>query len=87
MIENIRNNSSFEIHIDCRILKIVGIYCILLFIVSSASNITIIWILLKNKKNLFKKIYILIFALAVLSLFGKLTELPLIITTVFKCRY
>lgn len=76
---------SYEVHVDCQVLSIFGVYCILLFIVSTSANITVLWILLKNR-NLLKHIYILIFALAVLSLLGTIVELPLIIITAFKCR-
>jgi hypothetical protein len=86
MNSNLTSKSYYEIPINCKILNIVGIYYALLFIISNASNLAIILILLKYR-NLLKHIYILIFALAVLSLFGTLTELPLIITTSFKCRY
>ena len=75
-----------EIRVDCRVLKIFGVYCSLLFIVSNASNITVLYILLRNR-TLLRHIYILIFALAVLSLIGTLVELPLIIITAFSCRY
>ena len=82
---NSTNKRVYEIPINCEILNIFGIYYVLLFILSNAANVSIILILLKYR-NLLKHVYILILALAILSLFGTLTELPLIITTAFKCR-
>ena len=88
MTENYTNSSTIDTKpFDCLILKFVGIYCILIFIISIASNVSLIWVLLSNKKKLLHQFNILIFALAVLSLLGAIVDLPLVIITSFECRY
>ena len=74
-----------ELKLICKILKPTGVYCVLLFLTSVISNLTILWIQIKNKM-LFQHVNLLIFAIAILSLIGTVVELPLIITTSFKCK-
>ena len=76
-----------ESTVDCFLFNSVGIYCILLFIVSLLSNLKLIWILIKNKKEMLHQINILILVLALLSLIGTLLGLPLITITAFACKF
>ena len=66
-----------ELFIDSYKLKIISVYCALLFIVSIISNPTLIWILLRNKE-LISPANALILPIAVLSIFGALFELPIV---------
>ena len=66
------------------IFENIGIYCVLLIIVSTISNSVLIFILVKNRKKLLHHLNILILVLAILSLIGTLLELPLVIDTAFK---
>ena len=62
----------------------IGIFCIVLLIISLISNTTLIWILLKNKTELLCYSNILVLFLAIISLIGAIIELSIIITTTFK---
>ena len=72
--------------IECSTLTNIGIYCIILFILSMVLNITLIWILIKNRKELLNSANALILSLSILSLLGTLVELPMISATSFACR-
>jgi hypothetical protein len=86
MIENITKNCSIIIDsVDCSILKYAGVYCILLIVISITTNTTLIWLLLKNRKDMLHNFNILILALAILSLFGTLFGLPTVMITTFSC--
>ena len=61
----------------------IAIYTIILFVVSIASNSSLIWILVKNKK-LLQRANILILALTILNLLGTLIELPIVTITVLN---
>ena len=73
--------------LTCSELKNIGIYVVILFIISVISNITLIYILIKNKKHLLNEVNIQIFALSILSLIGTLIELPMVGIAAFACRY
>ena len=67
------------IPVDCSTLQLVGVYCIILFLISIISNSLLILILIRNRKKLLTSVNIFIFALAILSLIPTLTA--------FKCKY
>ena len=75
------------IPVDCSTLQLVGVYCIILFLISIISNSLLILILIRNRKKLLTSVNIFIFALAILSLIPTLIELPLLTITAFKCKY
>ena len=72
--------------VECSILTNIGIYCVILFILSMILNITLIWILIKNRKKLLDSTNALILSLSILSLLGTLVELPMVSVTSFACR-
>ena len=88
MIENITKNCSNIIEglVNCSLLKYAGVYCILLIIISITTSLTLIWVFLKHRKELLHSFNIIILALAVISLFGTLVGLPIVISTTFSCR-
>ena len=77
-----------KIPVNCSTLKAIGIYFVILLFVSIISNLTLIAILWRLKNDLKKSFNrnIFKFALAVLSLFGALIELPLTAASAFKCK-
>ena len=90
MIQKISNYSNDDWLVpknilDCKILKFISIYFIILFVTSITSNFTLIWILKKNKR-LLNQYNILVLSLAGLSLIGTLVSLPIKIASSFSCR-
>jgi hypothetical protein len=73
--------------LKCSELINIGIYVVILFIVSLISNITLIYILIKHKKQLLNRINIQIFVLSILNLIGTLIELPMVGIAAFACKY
>ena len=73
--------------LKCSELFNIGIYVVILFLISLISNITVIFILLKHKKQLLNRINIQIFALSILNLIGTVIELPMVGIAAFACRY
>ncbi|CAF0955798.1 unnamed protein product [Brachionus calyciflorus] len=77
---------SLESPVECYKLKIVGVYCIILFVFSTFFNGALLWAFIKNK-SLRTSINIFIIALAVFNLFGTLVELPFIILSNLNCKW
>jgi hypothetical protein len=71
---------------DCGTLRILGIYCLVLFLFSLASNSKLIYIYIKNK-TLFSPINTTIFVLAIANLIGTLVTLPVVCVNAFMCRF
>ena len=81
------NDTDAEHLFDCSVLNSVGIYCVIVMSIALVSNIILIWILLKHKKELLKNLNILILIVSLLSLIGTFFGFPILIATCFKCRY
>ena len=73
--------------LKCSELINIGIYVVILFIVSFISNVTLIYILIKHRKQLLNRINIQIFVLSILNLIGTLIELPMVGIAAFACKY
>jgi hypothetical protein len=71
---------------DLLALKIIGVYLIILFVLSIVSNVTLLWLFYINKK-LRKPTDIYILTLAVNNVFGSVTSLPFIIISNFTSGY
>ena len=72
--------------VECYKLVPIATYCVILFIVALSANLTLIWILLKNKE-LLHNANILILALSVLNTIGTVLELPLVSVSAILCKY
>ena len=72
--------------VECSILTNVGIYCVVLFIISITLNLVLIWILIKHRQQLLDSINALILSLSILSLLGTLIELPMVAIAAFSCK-
>ena len=89
MFKNFTNSSKLfapEAIVECSVLKKIGVYCIILFIISFTSNLAVIIVFIKNKNHLLNGVNILILSLTILNLIGTLIELPLVITSAFYCK-
>jgi heme A synthase len=72
--------------VECSILTHIGIYCVILLILSIILNIILIWILIKHRKQLLDSANVLILILSILNFLGSITELPLVGTAAFMCK-
>ena len=72
--------------VPCYQLKLIGLYCTALFILSVAFN-SILLITFCKHSELRSPLNTFIIALTALNLFGSVTELPVIILSNFYCRY
>jgi hypothetical protein len=87
MIKNSTNDwEPPEPPVDCYILSYIGIYCIVLFVISFISNTTLLILIIKFSNELLKN-NLLMMWLIILNLIGTLIELPLVATSAFKCKY
>ena len=75
-----------NVSVECYKLVPIATYCIILFIVALTTNLTLIWVLLKNKV-LLHNANILILALSVLNTIGTVLELPLVSISAIRCKY
>ncbi len=73
--------------VACSTLRSIGIYIVVLFIISFISNITLIYALIKYRKNLLTALNIQILCLSILNLFGTMIELPMVGIAAFVCRF
>lgn len=74
-----------ERDVKCFQLKIMGVYCTIVFISSLVLNSMHLYVYLKNKRlrtpnNFFH------LALTILNLFASCTELPMVMISAFNCR-
>ena len=85
---SLNNSDPYSRHalVECSILTNIGIYCLVLFIVSIILNGTLIWILIKHRKKLLDSINTLILSLSMLSMLGTLIELPMVAIAAFSCK-
>lgn len=79
----VHNQNSQE---ECGVLKLLGVYCILLFVGSLFFNTSLLLIFLKNNK-LVNNMTVFIIALVVLNIFATAVEVPFIIISNLKCGY
>ena len=89
MIQNLSNEDwlTLDPPVDCSILTSIGVFCIILFLVSVLSNSTLMWILIKNRDDLFNTVNILTVILSAINLIGTLIEIPMVGTAAFKCKF
>jgi hypothetical protein len=80
---DLMRNVTFEKD-DCNTLKMIGVYMIIVFVLSILSNSILIWIFIVTK-TLRKPTDILIISLTLSNLFGSLFFLPFIIISNFTC--
>lgn len=90
MSTNLSRNNDNEIYsldptVECYQLKIIGYYCVILFVTSFVSNTTFIITFLKNK-SLLRPINIMILLLTISNLIGTLFQLPLVFVSAFSCK-
>ena len=71
---------------ECYELKILGVYCILIFTAGIIVNPTLIWIILKNKK-LINPVNLVILSLTILNTIGLFAELPLVTASAIMCNF
>ena len=71
--------------VDCSTLNYIGIYCIILFVISIISNTTILGLIIKFSKQLLVNNILMIW-LIILNLIGTLIELPLVAFSAFSCK-
>lgn len=71
---------------ECYELKLIGGYCIVLFVVGIIANPLLIWIILKNK-TLINSVNIVILSLTILNTIGLLAELPLVTLSAIMCKF
>ena len=88
MIKNSTNENwePPEPPVDCYTLYYIGVYCIVLFVISFISNTTLLILIIKFSKELLKN-NLLMMWLIILNLIGTLIELPLVAISAFKCKY
>lgn len=75
-----------ESPVECFKLKIIAVYCLIIFLLSLITNSILIWILvfykeLRNSMNTF------MLALSICNLIGSLIELPMVIISNFNCKF
>ena len=85
MIENLTDDFVLPVE-ECYILIPFGEYFILLILTSLISNSSVIFVFIKNRKELLKHLNILTFVSVILSLMETLAGIPVIIITLFSCR-
>ena len=73
--------------VACSTLHNIGIYVVILFIISLISNITVIYILIRHRKSLLTAVNIQILCVSILNLIGTLVELPMVGIAAFVCRF
>jgi hypothetical protein len=88
MIKNSTNENwePPEPPVDCYTLNYIGVYCIVLFVISFISNTTLLILIIKFSKELLKN-NLLMMWLIILNLIGTLIEFPLVAISAFKCKY
>lgn len=86
-LTNITINNYFEPElVECYKLRIIGVYCCLLFIASTISNSLLLWAFVRYKE-LRTPLNIFIIALVFFNLFGTIVELPFIVVSNLSCKY
>jgi len=71
---------------ECYKLRILGIFCLILFITSFIFNSLLLNVFVKHR-HLRTSNYTLVIALTILNLFGTITELPFIIISNLSCKW
>jgi hypothetical protein len=79
------NEYSLESPTECYKLRILGLFCVLLFLASTLVNSMLLHVFIKNK-NLRTSFNILIIALNILNLTGTILQLPFIIISNLSCK-
>ncbi len=69
----------------CSYLKVAAIYVISLFTVSVVANVTLLWVLLK-RREMRTPVNSFIIYFTFLSLYGTMSEFPMITISMLKCR-
>jgi len=80
------NDTEDEHLFECSVLNNVGIYCVIVMVIALFSNVILISILAKHKKELLHNLNILVIVVSILSLIGTIVGFPILIATSFKCR-
>ncbi|RNA01884.1 melanopsin, partial [Brachionus plicatilis] len=87
-LKNQVNVDSFEVEppVECYKLRIIGVYCLILFIFGIVANSVLLWILihfkeLRNSMNAF------ILALTICNFLGSMVQMPMVIVSNFCCRW
>lgn len=88
------NTTIIEIHdkydveptVACFKLRLIGVYCLILFIVSAIFNSALLFAFIKHK-SLRTSLNMFIMALTAFNLFGTLVELPFIVISNLYCKY
>ena len=71
---------------ECNELKPFSIYYSILLVIALTANFTVIWVLIKRRKELLNHIYQVQLVLIIINLLGTLFGLPLVIATLFSCK-
>jgi hypothetical protein len=90
--DTLKNNCSMDFnwtltYSECRALQSFTIFHFILFIVALSSSICVIWVLLKYRKELLNRVNQVQLTLVIFNLFGTVISLPLVIITLFNCKY
>ena len=80
------NSTSTNPDAYCFKLRLVGVYCLLLFLLAFSYNVALLYVFYKFKK-LLVPVNMFVVALTVCNLFGVVLELPMVIMSSFKCMY
>ena len=80
------NDTEDEHLFECSVLNNVGIYCVIVMVIALFSNVILISILAKHKKELLHNLNILVIVVSILSLIGTIVGFPILSATSFKCR-
>lgn len=72
--------------VECYKLQIIGVYCILVFVLSIFFNSVLLWVFHQNKKLRNSHNTFTIF-LTFLNLFGSILQFIFVIPSNFNCRY
>lgn len=90
MLDNTTNRLldkySLEPPVECFKLNLIGIFCIILFVLSAFFNSILLWTFIRNK-SLRTSLNIFIIALTCCNLLGTLIELPFVIVSNLKCQW
>ena len=85
MLEN-PNDDFLLPETECYTLKPFGGYLIILITISFISNSSVIFVFIKNRKDLLKHINIMTFISVIISLIETLVGIPVAIITAFSCK-
>jgi hypothetical protein len=72
---------------ECNELKPFSIYYSILLLIALTANFAVLWVLIKRRKELLNHINQVQLVLIIINLLGTLFGLPLVIATLFSCKY